>query len=122
MSHFSSSAKQYSAANVLVGFGSISVNVTTAGTTLEQTAPPFLLGPDNQQLGFLFWDTGRRVTNKRTVRWTFNHPENWTDWNAIAWYGEVGPDFYEPHADRWSGQYFHQWTGGGQRRVAMAGG
>lgn len=92
MSHFSSSAKQYSAANVLVGFGSINVNVTTAGTTLEQTAPPFLLGPGNQQLGFLFWDTGRRVTTKRTVRWTFNHPENWTDWNAIAWYGEVGPD------------------------------
>lgn len=92
MSHFSSSAKQYAAANSLVGFGSISVNVAVAGTTLDQTAPPFLLGPDNQQLAFLFWDTGRRITNKRTVRWTFNHPENWTDWHAVAWYGVVGPD------------------------------
>lgn len=36
------------------------------------------------------WDTGRRITNKRKVRWTFNHPENWTDWRAIAWYGPGG--------------------------------
>lgn len=90
MSHFTSSAKQYAAANSLIGFGSIDVNVATTGTTLSQTAPPFLLGPDNVQLGFLFWDTGRRITNKRTVHWTFNHPESWTTWRAIAWYGTGG--------------------------------
>lgn len=90
MSHFTSSAKQYAAANSLIGFGSIDVNVSTSGTTLSQTAPPFLLGPDNVQLGFLFWDTGRRITNKRTVHWTFNHPENWTTWRAVAWYGTGG--------------------------------
>src|SRR5262249_28535815 len=38
----------------------------------------------------LFWDTGRRVTNKRHVRWTFNHPDQWATWNAVAWYGVVG--------------------------------
>jgi hypothetical protein len=90
MSQFTSSAKQYSAASPLIGFGSISVNVTTSGTTLDQTAPPQLLGPDNQPWTFLFWDTGRRITNKRTVRWTFNHPEKWNDWRAIAWYGAGG--------------------------------
>lgn len=92
MSQFNSSAKQFPGADELIGFGSINVNVTTSGTTLEQTAPPSLLGPGNIPLGFLFWDTGRRITNKRRVRWTFNHPENWTDWRAIAWYGSGGGD------------------------------
>jgi hypothetical protein len=90
MSQFNSSAKQFPGADELIGFGSINVNVTTTGTTLEQLAPPSLLGPDNTPLGFLFWDTGRRITNKRTVRWTFNHPDKWTDWRAIAWYGPGG--------------------------------
>lgn len=90
MSQFTSSAKQFASATALVGFGSISVNVTTPGTTLDQTAPPYLLGPDDKPWGFLFWDTGRRITSKRTVRWTFNHPDQWTDWRAIAWYGPGG--------------------------------
>lgn len=90
MSHFDSSAKQFSAGDGLVGFGAININVTMPGTTLEQTAPPSLLGPNAQTLSFLFWDTGRRITNKRTVRWSFNHIDQWTDWHATAWYGVSG--------------------------------
>lgn len=90
MSQFSSSGKQYPAGVSLDGFSLINVNVTTSGTTLEQLAPASLLGPDGKPLSFLFWDTGRRITNKRKVRWTFNHPENWTDWRAVAWYGAGG--------------------------------
>ncbi|MBL8482596.1 MAG: hypothetical protein JNJ60_10385 [Rhodocyclaceae bacterium] len=90
MSHFSSSAQQLPGANPLIGFGSLNVDVTMTGTSLQQTAPPFLLGSNNEQLAFLFWDTGRRITTKRTVRWSFNHPDQWTDWRAIAWYGMPG--------------------------------
>jgi len=43
MSQFNSSAKQFPGADELIGYGSINVNVTTSGTTLEQTAPPSLL-------------------------------------------------------------------------------
>lgn len=90
MSHFTSSAKHYAGADDLPGFGSIDISVGATGTTLDQTAPPTLLGPDSQALSFLFWDTGRRITNKRRVRWTFSHPDRWTHWRAIAWYGATG--------------------------------
>lgn len=90
MSQFSSSGKQYPSGDPMDGFGLTNVNVTTSGTTLEQMAAPSLPGPDGKPLSFYFWDTGRRITNKRKVRWTFNHPENWSDWRAIAWYGPSG--------------------------------
>ena len=61
--------------------------MTAAGTTVEQTAPPSLPDADGVLRSFLYWDTGRRITGKRKVRWTFNHPTNWSEWPAAAFYG-----------------------------------
>ena len=102
MSQFNSSGKQFPDATDLDGFASINVNVTTSGTTLEQMAPASLPGPDDTTLYFLFWDTGRRITNKRKVRWSFNHPDKWTDWRAIAWYGPGGIGEPVPEIDTWA--------------------
>ena len=38
---------------------------------------------------FLFWNTGRRVTNKLKVTWTFKNLSSWTTWTAIRWYGII---------------------------------
>ncbi len=35
---------------------------------------------------FLFWNTGRHITNKRNVHWDFT-VGNWTNWTATRWYG-----------------------------------
>ena len=63
--------------------------MVTAPLQYTETAASAL--PDGDIIRpFLFWDTGRRLTSKRTVRWTFSNPNNWTSWNAIAWYGAPG--------------------------------
>ncbi len=41
-------------------------------------------GTQNYQ--FLFWNTGRRITTKRLVRWHFSVP-GWGTWKATKWYG-----------------------------------
>ncbi len=87
MGHFSTSGKEFTEGGTLASFGAANLDVNAAPTPFAQTAPAALLDDNNVLRKFLYWDTGRRVTNKRTVRWTFNHPDAWTDWRAVAWYG-----------------------------------
>lgn|GEM_PF-6521536 len=91
--HFSTSGKQFTEGDPISSFGAVNLDVNAAPTPFAQTAPAALLDDDNVLRQFLYWDTCRRVTNKRTVRWTFNHPDAWTDWRAVAWYGvpSTGP-------------------------------
>lgn len=75
-------------------------NNVTGTAVFDRTAPP--LAPDaNSALGykFLYWDTGRHVTTKRHVRWSFTHPTAWTLWTAVAWYGPTPPNIpgQDPH-------------------------
>jgi hypothetical protein len=87
--HFTTAGKRYREGTAFAGFGALDVDVSGPSTTVDQTAPAFL--PDGEtQRGFLFWDTGRRITNLRHVRWTFSHLSDWSTWNAIAWYGVGG--------------------------------
>jgi hypothetical protein len=57
----------------------------------DETAPQFLaLGPaPTDLLQFLFWHTGRRVTNLRHVHWSFT-AMSWSVWDATKWYGFPG--------------------------------
>jgi hypothetical protein len=87
MGHFSTSGKEYTEGGTISSFGAANLDVNAAPTPFAQTAPPALLDDNNVLRKFLYWDTGRRITNKRTVRWTFNHPDSWSDWRAAAWYG-----------------------------------
>src|SRR5262245_1882380 len=87
MGHFTTGGKRYREGDDLPSFGAVDATVTAIGTILEQHAPAWLVDQDGVTRGFLYWDTGRRITNKRRVRWTFNHPLNWSEWNAAAWYG-----------------------------------
>jgi len=87
MGHFTTKGKLYSEDTDLVAFGSLDVTVTATGTTVQQEAPPVLLDSNGISRSFLYWDTGRRITGKRKVRWTFNHPTNWSEWPAAAYYG-----------------------------------
>ena len=96
MAHFSTTGKQYREGTPFPPFGALDVTVTAPGTTVEQTAPPSLPDADGNPRPFLYWDTGRRITNKRKVRWTFNHPANWSEWAASAWYGQSGDGPSQP--------------------------
>ena len=87
MGHFTTKGKLYSEGTDLSAFGSLDVTVTATGTTVQQEAPPSLLDANGTLRSFLYWDTGRRITGKRKVRWTFNHPTNWSEWPAAAYYG-----------------------------------
>ena len=72
--------------------GGIDVNtVNPPGQVFTRTAPPLAPGtgaPNGYR--FLFWNTGRRVTNKHQVTWTFNNLSSWTTWTATRWYGIAG--------------------------------
>lgn len=65
-------------------------NITTFGAPPgeeDNTAAPFVASDDGSQVyQFLFWHTGRRLTNKRSVRWVFS-TMNWDTWTATKWYG-----------------------------------
>lgn len=89
MARFTTKGKLYREGTDLDAFGALDITATP-GTVVEQTAPSSL--PDNGGVSrsFLYWDTGRRITGKRKVRWTFNHPANWSDWRAAAYYGVPG--------------------------------
>jgi hypothetical protein len=87
MAHFTTAAKRYREGTPFDSFGGLD-DLVTAGHSITQTAPKTLPEDDGvTERKFLFWDTGRQITNKRSVRWTFNHPDQWTSWNAVAWYG-----------------------------------
>lgn len=55
-----------------------------------RTAAQFATSPDGtQNYQFLFWNTGRRTTRKRSVHWTINNA-GWGTWTATKWYGTPG--------------------------------
>lgn len=57
----------------------------------KHTAAPFATSLDGtQNFQFLFWNTGRHITNKRSVRWNFS-VLGWGLWTATKWYGTPGP-------------------------------
>jgi hypothetical protein len=72
--------------------GGVDVNtVNPPGQSFTRTAPALAAGtgaPNGYR--FLFWNTGRRVTNKLQVTWTFNNLPSWTTWTATRWYGIAG--------------------------------
>lgn len=72
--------------------GGVDVNtVNPPGNAFTRTAPALAPGtgaPNGYR--FLFWNTGRRVTKKLQVTWTFNNLSSWTTWTATRWYGIVG--------------------------------
>ena len=86
--------------------GGVDVNtVNPPGQVFTRTAPPLAPGtgaPNGYR--FLFWNTGRRVTNKHQVTWTFNNLPSWTTWTATRWYGSAGGGI----------------TGGGSKRIAAS--
>ena len=73
--------------------------------TFTRTAPPFVSSSDGTHTyEFLFWNTGRHMTNKRTVIWNFS-VFGWGIWTATRWYGTPGgPNGGPPrvHADAFS--------------------
>ncbi len=58
--------------------------------TLDRLAPHYVTSSDGTQTyQFLFWNTGRHITNKRKVKWIFN-VLGWGVWTATRWYGIPG--------------------------------
>jgi hypothetical protein len=88
MGHFHASGKRYAEGTDFAAFGNAEGDWDPNGS--EDLTAPALLPDAGGNRSFLFWDTGRRVTNKRRVIWTFHHGDQWTTWNATAWYGPSG--------------------------------
>jgi hypothetical protein len=65
----------------------IDTNLVTVPSSFTRHAKDFESSSDgSQQFQFLFWNTGRHVTNKRHVRWNFS-VGGWGLWTATKWYG-----------------------------------
>lgn len=65
-------------------------NVLGGPATFTRDAPQYVTSPDGTQTyQFLFWNTGRHMTNKRRVRWIFS-VLGWGVWTATRWYGSSG--------------------------------
>ncbi len=59
-------------------------------STMDRYAPHFVTASDGAQTyQFLFWNTGRHMTNKRKVKWIFS-TLGWGVWTATRWYGIPG--------------------------------
>ncbi len=73
---------------------SLAPPVISSGFTIPPSTPHFDHHADKFQASmdgvhnfeFLFWNTGRHVTNKRHVIWDFSQP-GWGTWTATKWYG-----------------------------------
>jgi hypothetical protein len=73
-----------SGANLDLGTDS---NTVTVPSSFNRHAANFVTSMDGtHNYQFLFWNTGRHVTNKRHVRWNFS-VGGWGLWNATRWYG-----------------------------------
>jgi hypothetical protein len=58
--------------------------------SFDRHAANFVVSPDGtHNYQFLFWNTGRHVTNKRHVHWDFS-VGGWGVWTATKWYGTPG--------------------------------
>jgi hypothetical protein len=65
----------------------IDSNTVTVPATFTRHAANFVTTMDGSQTyQFLFWNTGRHLTNKRHVRWNFS-VGGWGLWTATRWYG-----------------------------------
>lgn len=63
------------------------VSVPPGSASFDRHAALFVTSPDGtENFEFLFWNTGRNVTNKRHVHWDFT-AGGWTTWTATRWYG-----------------------------------
>jgi hypothetical protein len=73
----------------LLDLGTDSNNVTVP-STFQRHAANFVTSMDGKKnFQFLFWNTGRRLTSKRHVRWNFT-VGGWGLWTATRWYGIPG--------------------------------
>lgn len=90
MGHFHASGKRYAEGTTFPAFGNTEGDWNPNGSE-DLTAPALLPDTDGNR-PFLFWDTGRRITTKRRVVWTFHHGDQWSTWNATAWYGPPAGD------------------------------
>jgi hypothetical protein len=63
------------------------VTIPPGSASFDRHAALFVTSPDGMQnYEFLFWNTGRNITNKRHVHWDFT-AGGWTTWTATRWYG-----------------------------------
>ena len=63
------------------------VSVPPGSASFDRHAALFVTSPDGtENFEFLFWNTGRNITNKRHVHWDFS-AGGWTTWAATKWYG-----------------------------------
>ncbi len=66
------------------------VSVPPGSASFDRHAALFVTSPDGtENFEFLFWNTGRNITNKRHVHWDFS-AGGWTTWTATKWYGVPG--------------------------------
>jgi hypothetical protein len=62
-------------------------NSVTVPSSFNRHAANFVTASDGATAyQFLFWNTGRHLTNKRHVRWNFS-VGGWGVWTATRWYG-----------------------------------
>lgn len=62
-------------------------NILGGPATFTRNAANFVTSDDGEtDYQFLFWNTGRHLTNKRRVRWNFS-VLGWGVWTATRWYG-----------------------------------
>jgi hypothetical protein len=64
-------------------------NMLGGSANFTREAPKFVTDGVNSYQ-FLFWNTGRHLTNKRRVIWNFS-VLNWGTWTATRWYGIPPP-------------------------------
>ena len=73
--------------------GTDTTNLTLSppdSASFTRTAAPFVTSSDGTHTyEFLFWNTGRHMTNKRKVIWLFSQ-FGWGIWTATRWYGTPG--------------------------------
>lgn len=72
-------------------------NDVSSEVWFTRNAPQFETSDGHNSFQFLFWNTGRRITSKRRVRWHF-YILGWSTWTATRWYGIPGPG--GQHVDR----------------------
>jgi hypothetical protein len=88
MSLFNVTAKLWPSGESLdTGTDNNVVSVPPGSALFDRHATLFVTSPDGtQNFEFLFWNTGRNITNKRHVHWDFS-AGGWTTWTATKWYG-----------------------------------
>jgi hypothetical protein len=91
MSHFTVTTKLWPSGESLdTGTDDNVVSVPPGSASFDRHAALYVTSPDGtENFEFLFWNTGRNITNKRHVHWDFS-AGGWTTWIATKWYGVPG--------------------------------